>query len=83
MDLDLIHIGNGNYVSGNRIIAVVNPESAPVRRTIQDAREERRLIDATFGKRTRSVIITDSDHVILVALEPEAVFSVPTNRNEG
>ncbi len=74
MSFDLIRIGNGNYVSGERIVAVINPDSAPVKRMIQEAKEERRLIDATFGKKTRSVIITDSDHVILISQEPEAVF---------
>ena len=61
----LINIGFGNMVSENRIIAVVGPESAPIKRLIQEAKEDGRLIDATQGRRTRAVVITDSDHVIL------------------
>ena len=74
MESRLINVGYGNYISSGRIIAVVSPESAPVKRTIQEAREERRLIDATFGKKTRAVIIADSDHVILSALVPETIM---------
>ena len=69
----LINIGFGNMVSASRIIAIVSPESAPVKRIIQEARESRVLVDATYGRRTRAVIITDSDHVILSSLQPETV----------
>ena len=69
MDLNLVSVGYGNYVSSGRVIAVVSPESAPVKRLIQEAKEERRLIDATFGKKTKAVLITDSDHIVLTALE--------------
>lgn len=61
----LINIGFGNMVNANRMIAIISPESAPVKRIIQEARENRVLVDATYGRRTRAVIITDSDHVIL------------------
>jgi len=61
----LINIGFGNIVSANRIISIVSPESAPIKRIIQEARDRHMLIDATYGRRTRAVIITDSDHVIL------------------
>lgn len=73
MSIKLINIGFGNIVSANRIIAIVSPESAPIKRAIQEARDRNRCIDATYGRRTRAVIITDSDHVILSAVQPETV----------
>ena len=72
-NLKLINIGFGNMVSANRLVAIVSPESAPIKRIIADARERGSLIDATYGRRTRAVIITDSDHVILSAVQPETV----------
>lgn len=63
--MKLVNIGFGNMVSANRMIAIISPESAPIKRIIQDARERGNLIDATHGRRTRAVIITDSDHIIL------------------
>ena len=71
MGVKLINIGFGNIVSAGRIIAIVSPESAPIKRIIQEDRGM--LIDATYGRRTRAVIITDSDHVILSAVQPETV----------
>ncbi|MBE3582861.1 MAG: DUF370 domain-containing protein [Limnochordaceae bacterium] len=73
MEIRLINIGFGNIVSANRIVAIVSPESAPIKRIVQEARDQGRLIDATYGRRTRAVIITDSDHVILSAVQPETV----------
>lgn len=73
MSVKLINIGFGNIVSANRIIAIVSPESAPIKRLIQEARNKGILIDATYGRRTRSVIVTDSDHIILSAVQPETV----------
>ncbi|PSF38622.1 hypothetical protein C7H19_03705 [Aphanothece hegewaldii CCALA 016] len=73
MDIQLINIGFGNIVSANRIIAIVSPESAPIKRIISDAKEQGRLVDATYGRRTRAVIITDSSHVVLSAIQPETV----------
>ncbi len=73
MDIKLINIGFGNIVSANRIVSIVSPESAPIKRIIQEARDRGRLIDATYGRRTRAVIIADSDHVILSAVQPETV----------
>ncbi|SFL29119.1 extracellular matrix/biofilm regulator RemA [Halanaerobium salsuginis] len=73
MDVSLINIGFGNIIAANRVIAVVSPESAPIKRIIQEARERGMLIDATYGRRTRAVIITDSDHVVLSAIQPETV----------
>lgn len=60
-------------VSANRLVAIVSPESAPIKRIIQEARERGMLVDATYGRRTRAVIITDSDHIILSAVQPETV----------
>ena len=71
--MKLINIGFGNMVSANRLIAIVSPEIAPIKRIIQDARDKGTLIDATYGRRTRAVIVTDSDHVILSAVQPETV----------
>ena len=71
--MKLINIGFGNMVSANRLGAIVSPETAPIKRVIQDARESGTLIDATYGRRTRAVIITDSDHIILSAVQPETV----------
>ncbi|HEY9701950.1 MAG TPA: DUF370 domain-containing protein [Allocoleopsis sp.] len=73
MDIQLINIGFGNIVSANRVIAIVSPESAPIKRIIADAKERGQLVDATYGRRTRAVIITDSSHVILSAIQPETV----------
>ncbi len=73
MDIRLINIGFGNIVSANRVISIVSPESAPIKRIISDARERGQLIDATYGRRTRAVIIADSGHVVLSAIQPETV----------
>ena len=69
----LINIGFGNMVASARVVAIVSPESAPVRRIISEARDRGILIDATYGRRTRAVIVTDSDHIILSALQPETI----------
>ena len=71
--MKLINIGFGNMVSVSRLVAIVSPESAPIKRIIQDVRERGGLIDATYGRRTKAVIIMDSGHVILSALQPETV----------
>ena len=71
--MQLINIGFGNMVSSSRVVAIVAPESAPIKRIIQDARDKGTLIDATYGRRTRAVIVMDSDHVVLSAIAPEAV----------
>ena len=67
----LINIGFGNLVAANRIIAVVSPDSAPIKRIIQDAKDRGTLIDASYGRRTRAVIFTDSDHIVLSYLQPD------------
>ena len=73
--MQLENIGFGNIVSANRIIAIVSPESAPIKRMVQEAKDKGTAIDATYGRRTRAVVITDSDHLILSALQPETVAS--------
>ena len=78
----LINIGFGNMVSAGRIIAIVSPDSAPIKRIISDAREKNILIDATYGRRTRAVIITDNGCIILSALQPETVAGRLSGKNE-
>ncbi len=73
MTIKLINIGFGNIISANRLISIVSPESAPIKRMIQDARDRGMLIDATYRRRTRAVVIMDSDHIILSAVQPETV----------
>jgi regulator of extracellular matrix RemA (YlzA/DUF370 family) len=71
--LKLINIGFGNMVSAGRLIAIVSPESAPIKRMVQEARDRGVLVDATYGRRTRAVLIMDNDHLVLSALQPETV----------
>ena len=71
--MELVNIGFGNLIAAGRLIAVVSPDSAPIKRLIQETRDGGMLIDATYGRRTRAVIVTDSDHVILSAVQPETV----------
>ncbi|NLB28977.1 MAG: DUF370 domain-containing protein [Clostridiales bacterium] len=71
--MKLINIGFGNMIAANRVIAMVSPDSAPIKRVVADARERGRLIDATYGRRTRAVIMADSGHVILSAIQPETI----------
>ena len=73
MDIKLINIGFGNIVAANRIISIISPESAPIKRIIQEARDKGLLVDATYGRRTRAVVVTDSGHIILSAVQPETV----------
>ncbi|MEJ5228465.1 DUF370 domain-containing protein [Pseudothermotoga sp. U03pept] len=69
----LINIGFGNVISGDRVIAIVNPESAPLKRLKDEAKDEGKLIDATYGRKTRAILITDSNHIILSAIQPETI----------
>lgn len=71
--MQFINVGFGNIVSANRIIAIVSPESAPIKRMIQEAKDNRVAIDATYGRRTRAAILMDSGHIILSAIQPETV----------
>lgn len=82
-EIKLINIGFGSIVSANRLIAIISPESAPIKRTIQEARERGKLIDATYGRRTRAVLITDSEHIILSAIQPETVAHRLTGKDAG
>lgn len=80
--MKLINIGFGNMVSSSRLIAIVSPESAPIKRIISDARDKSQLIDATYGRRTRAVIITDCGYIILSAIQPETVAGRITAKGE-
>ena len=81
--MKLINIGYGNMVSQERLLAVVSPESAPIKRIVQDSREIGMLIDATYGRKTKSVLIMDTGHVVLPALLPEAVGMRAEANGEG
>lgn len=80
--MKLLNIGFGNMVSTQRLIAIVSPESAPIKRLIQEARDRGNLIDATYGRRTRAVIIMDNNHVILSAIQPETVANRANDLDE-
>lgn len=80
--MKLINIGFGNMVAAGRLLAIVSPESAPIKRIIQDAKERGTLIDATYGRRTRAVLVMDSDHVILSSIQPETVANRMTDEQE-
>ena len=73
MDIKLVNIGFGNIVAANRIISIISPESAPIKRIIQEARDKGMLVDATYGRRTRAVVVVDCGHIILSAVQPETV----------
>ena len=80
--MQLINIGFGNMVSSARLLAIVSPDSAPIKRVIQEAKDRGMLIDASFGRRTRSVVIMDTDHVILSAIQPEVLAGRAGSRVE-
>lgn len=73
--MQLVNIGFGNIVSSERIVAIVSPESAPIKRMVQEAKDNKTAVDATYGRRTRAVLIMDSGHIILSAVQPETVGS--------
>ena len=79
--MKLINIGFGNIVSGDRVVAIVSPESAPIKRIVQDAKEKGMLVDATHGRRTRAVIVTDSGHIILTYLQSETLANRMTEES--
>ena len=81
--MKLINIGFGNMVSASRLVAIVSPESAPIKRVIQNAKEKNMLIDATYGRRTRAVLITDSEHVVLSSIQPETVANRISDGEDG
>ena len=80
--MKLINIGFGNMISSEKLVAIVSPESAPIKRVVQDAKDKGCLIDATYGRRTRAVIITDSEHVILSSIQPETVANRINNERD-
>lgn len=80
--MQLVNIGFGNMISAERIIAIVSPEAAPIKRIVQDSKERGVLIDASCGRKTRTVIIMDSDHVVLSALQPEMVANRFNNQSD-
>ncbi len=80
--MKLINIGYGNIVAAGRLVAIVSPESAPIKRMVQEARDRAMLIDATCGRRTRAVVIMDSDHVVLSALLPETISNRLSSESE-
>lgn len=80
--MNLVNIGFGNLIHARRVVSIVSPESAPIKRMIQDVREKGLLIDASFGRSTRSVIVMDSGHVILSALEPNQIYQRITEHSE-
>ncbi len=81
--MQLVNIGYGNLVSANRVIAVVSPDSSPVKRMVQDARKAGILIDATLGRKTRGVLVMDSGHIILSALQSSALQGRLTGKETG
>ncbi len=84
MGVKLVNIGYGNFASASRLISIISPDSAPVKRIVQESRDRGVLIDATYGRRTRAVLITDSDHVILSAIQPETIAGrMETREEEG
>jgi hypothetical protein len=81
---DLVNIGFGNFVNSTRVITILNPGSAPMKRIKEEAKIQKKLIDATYGRRTRAIIITDSNHIILSSIQPETIahrFTEPTGQN--
>ncbi|MBO5906973.1 MAG: DUF370 domain-containing protein [Clostridia bacterium] len=83
MKMKFINIGFGNMVSAGRIVAIASPDSEPVKRLVRDAKEDSRVIDVSCGRRTRSVIITDSDHIILSAIQTETITNRLSSDDEG
>ena len=80
--MKFINIGFNNMIDASRVVAVIGPESAPAKRLIQDAKDGGRAIDCTSGRRTRSVVITDSDHIILSSIQPETIAARLTGEEE-
>ena len=81
--MKLINIGFGSMIAADRVLSVLEPESAPIKRVVQEAKERGMLIDASYGRKTRSVILMDTDHVILSALTPQALAGLPEEENNG
>ena len=73
MAVELVHVGFGNIVALNRALAIMSPDSAPIKRMIQESRDKNTLIDLTYGRKTKAVIVLDSGHIVLTALQPETI----------
>ncbi len=83
MKTELVHIGFGNIVAANRVLAIVSPDSEPIKRMIQSARQGNTLIDVTYGRKTKAVIVLDSGHVVLAAIQPETVANRLSQQREA
>ena len=83
MEMKFINIGFGNVVSAHRVVSIVAPESAPIKRIVQEARDAGNLIDATYGRRTRSVLVMDSGHIVLSAVQPETIVGRIAGKEEA
>jgi regulator of extracellular matrix RemA (YlzA/DUF370 family) len=83
MDIKLMSVGFGNFVFANRLLAIVSPESAPIKRSIQEAKDRNLLIDATYGRKTRAVLMLDTGHVLLSAIQPETMVNRVVGRDPG
>ena len=81
--MKLINIGFGSLVAANRVLAIVDPDSAPIKRVIQEARDRAMLVDASYGRKTKAVILMDTDHVILSAIAPETIYGRWMDRQEA
>lgn len=81
--MKLINIGFGNMVSSGRVLAIVSPDSAPIKRIVQEAKDRSMLVDATYGRKTKAVLIMDTDHVILSAIQPETIAGRAAGRAEA
>jgi len=79
MNLFMMNIGFGNFVNSDRVIAILDPDSAPMKRLREEAKQAKKLVNATYGRRTRSVLITDSNQIILSALQPETIINRMTS----
>ena len=79
----MMNIGFGNFVNSDRVITILDPDSSPMKRLREEAKQSKKLVNATYGRRTRAVIITDSDHIILSAVQPETVAHRLSNKDEG
>ncbi|MBI4317467.1 MAG: DUF370 domain-containing protein [Chloroflexi bacterium] len=82
MKVELVHIGFGNIVAANRMLAIVSPDSAPIKRMIQEGRENNLLIDVTYGRKTKAVIVLDSGHMVLAAIQPETIAGRVSQQRE-
>ena len=83
MRVELVHVGFGSVVAANRVLAIVSPDSAPVKRLVQQAREEGKAIDVTYGRKTKSVIILDNGYLVLAAIQPDTIVGRLAQQRSG